>query len=235
MNHYPAHPNSEPGVLRPTTSLDVRFISMPPLEIQIKNVPAMKPSATPQNEMMVPSLFQLAAHFEDIVAAGGLRRSATRLSQTPFASLMLHPEKLMSLLKFSKAGNDPAAEPVTNGSNPVKPAKTAPSPRATSKKRGDSRVVKPAGQSPYVLKKIEFCLAAPSAGSVKLAADFTDWEKCPVEMMHSGDGNWLTVVPLAPGPYSYRFIVDGQWRSDPRAARRVPNPFGTENSMIVVI
>src|SRR5580693_6790424 len=114
----PAHSNSEPGVLRPTTSLDVRFISMPPLEIQIKNANAMKPSATSQNEMLVPSLFQLAAHFEDIVAAGSLRQSATRLSQTPFAGLMMHPEKLVSLLKFSKVENGPAAAPRTNGSSP---------------------------------------------------------------------------------------------------------------------
>jgi hypothetical protein len=52
--------------------------------------------------------------------------------------------------------------------------------------------------------------------------------------MHSPDGTWFTVVPLAPGSYCYRFIVDGQWCDDPGSARHAPNPFGTENAMICV-
>ncbi len=53
-------------------------------------------------------------------------------------------------------------------------------------------------------------------------------------MMHSPDGYWFTVIPLTPGSYSYRFIVNGEWRDDPRAILRAPNPFGTENAVVQV-
>jgi 1,4-alpha-glucan branching enzyme len=83
--------------------------------------------------------------------------------------------------------------------------------------------------SPHELKQTEFSLKAFSAKSVQLAADFTDWEKSPVEMIRAENGVWRVVVPLASGNYSYRFIVDGQWCDDPNCAYRVPNSFGTTN------
>lgn len=99
---------------------------------------------------------------------------------------------------------------------------------------GDILPRKTSGTSSGKLKQIEFHLEAPAAHSVKLAADFTDWEKYPVDMIRSGNGVWFTQVPLLPGNYSYRFIVDGQWRDDPRPAQRVPNPFGTVNAVMNV-
>jgi 1,4-alpha-glucan branching enzyme len=80
-------------------------------------------------------------------------------------------------------------------------------------------------------KDTEFFLEAPSAKAVQLAADFTDWEKFPLDMVQSHDGVWFAAIPLSPGDYSYRFIVDGQWHDDPRSARRVPNPFGGSNAV----
>jgi hypothetical protein len=53
-------------------------------------------------------------------------------------------------------------------------------------------------------------------------------------MMHLQDGLWSTVVPLRPGIYSYRFIVDGKWCDDPRSSHHVPNPFGGENAVVHV-
>jgi Glycogen recognition site of AMP-activated protein kinase len=82
--------------------------------------------------------------------------------------------------------------------------------------------------------KITFRLEAPSAHSVKLAADFTDWEKFPLKMAKHAKGVWQTVVPLAAGHYSYRFIVDGQWQDDPHCPQREQNPFGTTNAVIDV-
>ena len=79
------------------------------------------------------------------------------------------------------------------------------------------------------LKNTEFQLQAPDARSVKLAADFTDWEISPLDLIRSASGVWFTLVPLLPGSYAYRFIVDGQWQDDPQAACRIANPFGTSN------
>ena len=88
---------------------------------------------------------------------------------------------------------------------------------------------------PMYLINTEFSLEAPMARSVKLAADFTDWDRFPLDMIQSVDGMWWTIVPLLPGEYNYRFLVDGQWCDDPRNIQRVPNPFGTSNAVIQVV
>lgn len=90
------------------------------------------------------------------------------------------------------------------------------------------------GHLPPHLTNMEFSLEAPMARSVKLAADFTDWDRFPLDMIQSVDGVWWTIVPLLPGEYNYRFIVDGQWCDDPRACLHVQNPFGTSNAVVQV-
>jgi len=180
----------------------------------------MKTPASIQNKPIIPSLFQIAAHLDQVVPVAN-SKSAAPLNQSPFASLMFHPEKLEAVLKTEDraTGQKPIKRPVQS----VKPSS------------GDGGGMgKPAEHSLRELKQIEFFLKAPSAKSVKLAADFTDWEKCPLAMMRTGNGVWFSVVPLKPGQYSYRFIVDGRWCDDPRSTKHIPNPFGTENAVMVV-
>jgi hypothetical protein len=85
------------------------------------------------------------------------------------------------------------------------------------------------------LRPTEFRLNAPSARTVNLAAEFTEWETAAIPLARSDDGTWRISLPLAPGRYAYRFLVDGNWRDDPHCSERVPNPFGTANSVIVVL
>ena len=186
----------------------------------------MKTSVLSQNEITVPSLFQIAAFFEDFFPADNFGQPTAKLRQTPFADWLLHPEKLAALLKSTPLGNDATTMPTAKVQSSERRA-------ANTTKKRVNRLGKMVSR-PLELKKVGFYLEAPEASSVRLAADFTDWEQRPVEMMHSPDGVWFTVVPLAPGPYSYRFIMDGQWCDDPRSRQRVPNPFGTENAMIQV-
>jgi len=190
----------------------------------------MNPAILSQNENVVPSLFQIAAYFDDFFSATGLKKPAPKLSRMPFADLMLHPKKLAAVLESAKTKSDTIATPRTAMPSPVKRS----TPRVMSKKRDGNLAGRLDGHSSSELRKVEFTLEATAAGSVKLAGDFTDWEKGPVEMMHSPDGVWFTIVQLAPGSYSYRFIVDAQWRDDPRCTRCVPNPFGSHNAMIEV-
>lgn len=77
-------------------------------------------------------------------------------------------------------------------------------------------------------------MEAPYARSVKLAADFTEWEKNPIDLVKAKDGTWNLVLPLPTGKHPYRFLVDGEWHNDPQAVQSAPNPFGTENSIIIV-
>lgn len=80
----------------------------------------------------------------------------------------------------------------------------------------------------------EFRLAAPAAESVKLAADFTDWDKSPLDLIKGEDGIWFIIVPLLPGQYAYRYLVDGLWHDDPQPVQLAPNPFGTMNAVVCV-
>jgi hypothetical protein len=84
------------------------------------------------------------------------------------------------------------------------------------------------------LKLVEFSVELPDARIVQLAADFTDWEKSPLDMIRFADGTWSTTVPLPAGIYSYRFLADGQWYDDPRAFRRDPNAPNSAKSYVRV-
>jgi len=197
------------------TSIHVRFVTTSPLNIQIKQ--SMKTSTASQNSKpIIPSLFQIAAHFDNVVPA----KSLPPLNQAPFAGLRLPP---------ARATAKPKAEARTNG-----PKSTKRPTRSAAPKDCEDGAGQPAGHSPCELKKIEFFLNASSAKSVKLAADFTDWEKSPLDLDKIADGVWHAAVLLPPGHHSYRFIVDGQWCDDPLSILRMPNPFGTVKAVTIV-
>lgn len=83
-------------------------------------------------------------------------------------------------------------------------------------------------------RKVTFKCFAPTAKSVAVAGDFTNWEAAPIPLRKQPDGTWAKTVTLPPGKYEYRFKVDGQWQDDPECTERVPNPFGTYNCVRVV-
>jgi 1,4-alpha-glucan branching enzyme len=83
-------------------------------------------------------------------------------------------------------------------------------------------------------QKVTFELQSPEAKEVLLASDFTEWAKEPLALKKRKDGTWSKEVSLPCGLYEYRFIVDGQWVTDPQARSRHANPFGTENSVVLV-
>ena len=79
--------------------------------------------------------------------------------------------------------------------------------------------------------KQNFSFTAPAATSVQLVGEFTQWQTRPISMQKGPDGVWRTSVALEPGTHHYRFLVDGQWRDDPECKLRVPNPYGSQNSV----
>lgn len=80
----------------------------------------------------------------------------------------------------------------------------------------------------------EFTFFAPEANEIYVVGDFTDWDtaKCPMRKLKSGI--WKKKMKLKPGRYEYRFVVDGSWQSDPENISREPNPYGSENSILIV-
>ena len=74
------------------------------------------------------------------------------------------------------------------------------------------------------------------AESVALCSDFNDWSVETIKLARNGDGTWQAMVPLERGrTYRYRYLLDGQrWENAWHAVDYVPNPYGTEDSLVVV-
>ncbi len=78
---------------------------------------------------------------------------------------------------------------------------------------------------------IRFTLQAPEAHRVQLAGDFNQWEPAGNEMQFRG-GVWQKVMPLPPGRYRYRYVVDGRWQPDPLNTLTERGGFGEYDSVV---
>lgn len=68
-----------------------------------------------------------------------------------------------------------------------------------------------------------------------LAGDFNGWiPDSGVTLERHDDGSWTKFVPLPPGRYEYKFVVDGRWITDPLNPRHVPNETGSTNSVMEI-
>ena len=81
---------------------------------------------------------------------------------------------------------------------------------------------------------VEFTLHHPQARMVAVAGTFNDWHLSRTPMNPGPSGTWKVTVWLPAGRYEYRFVVDGQWMSDPSAREQVPNAYGSTNAVLVV-
>lgn len=80
-------------------------------------------------------------------------------------------------------------------------------------------------------KRVHFELDAPEAKEVAVTGSFCDWDD-RYDLKRREGGRWKRTMNLPPGRHEYRFIVDGEWRDDPRSPERVPNPYGGLNSVL---
>lgn len=76
---------------------------------------------------------------------------------------------------------------------------------------------------------------APGARRVSIAGNFNKWST-DLHVMRRGslDGDFELLVPLAPGRYTYRLVVDGRWQHDPANKVVETNPYGELNSVVEV-
>ena len=74
------------------------------------------------------------------------------------------------------------------------------------------------------------------ANSVALCGEFNDWSAENIKLERDGDGSWRAIVTLKPGhSYRYRYLLDGErWENAWQADDYVPNPYGGDDSVILV-
>lgn len=73
----------------------------------------------------------------------------------------------------------------------------------------------------------------PNARNVYIAGDFNDWKTSQLQMKKTPSG-WELPYVLGPGNYQYKFIVDGQWITDPANPNTVESKNGKKNSFLVI-
>lgn len=76
---------------------------------------------------------------------------------------------------------------------------------------------------------------APGARDVFLAGSFNNWSTSQDRMTDpDGDGVFAITLPLTSGTYQYKFVADGNWKTDETAAGFVDDGFGGKNSVVEV-
>ena len=66
--------------------------------------------------------------------------------------------------------------------------------------------------------EVVFSASFNTANKVLVAGDFNNWQPQITPMMRINGGDWRTHLPLSPGRYRYRLVVDGNWMTDPANA-----------------
>jgi chromosome partitioning protein len=83
---------------------------------------------------------------------------------------------------------------------------------------------------------VVFAFRFDDARKVQIAGDFNGWSAMSTPMQNTGErpGLWVTKLPLPPGRYRYRLIVDGKWMTDPNNKYVEANEYGELNNVVEV-
>lgn len=72
------------------------------------------------------------------------------------------------------------------------------------------------------------------ADRIYLTGEFNNWNETSHPLRQSRSGVWQAAVDLPAGrSYQFRYVVDGQWRTDSHADGFVDNGYGSQNSIVV--
>ncbi len=91
---------------------------------------------------------------------------------------------------------------------------------------------KPTTAASPVLVHFEF--VHPTAQRVCIAGTFNEWHCAATPMIGMGEGLWAKDLLLPPGTYEYRFVVNGDWVTDPSSKETAANLFGSQNTILRV-
>ncbi len=111
----------------------------------------------------------------------------------------------------------------------IQPAEPAATPAPVTKEPAPAAETqaKPAPKGPP--RKILFKYNDVAARRVSIVGDFNQWS--PKLMKKDAYGHWVITLSIAPGDYSYNFIVDGRMIRDPnnkrvkQSSQKIPSSF----------
>lgn len=102
-----------------------------------------------------------------------------------------------------------------------------------SKKAGRNRV---STFTPASIAQFVYVPDSPnSTTAISVVGDFNGWNKNADTLKRTDDGRFTLSIPLAPGRYSYKFVVNNEWYIfDPRAGEFAHDGYGGKNSLLIV-
>ena len=81
----------------------------------------------------------------------------------------------------------------------------------------------------------DFIFKASGAKEIHLVGDFNDWSISKQSLLwQKEEGLWQKRIFLEPGRYRYKFVIDGEWITDPANERLEPNPYGGLDSVLEI-
>jgi 1,4-alpha-glucan branching enzyme len=83
---------------------------------------------------------------------------------------------------------------------------------------------------------VQFICYAPKAHRVVIVGDFNNWSTDADPMYDREEkGAWSITLPLQPGRYEYKFLIDGEkWIPDLGNPKKTKDGFGAQNSVVEV-
>lgn len=73
----------------------------------------------------------------------------------------------------------------------------------------------------------------PQARSITIAGSFNNWNP-QLNYLRKNNDSWDIFLPLEPGKYEYKFVVDGQWILDPNNKNKSRDENGNSNSVVII-
>lgn len=83
---------------------------------------------------------------------------------------------------------------------------------------------------------VRFSVFSTKVKQVTIAGEFNNWSMTADPLYdREGTGMWTILLPLPPGRYEYKFVIDGEkWIPDPGNQDAVDDGFGGVNSVVIV-
>lgn len=81
----------------------------------------------------------------------------------------------------------------------------------------------------------DFILKVTGASEVHLVGDFNNWSLSHESLLWPKDQEvWQKRVFLKPGRYRYKYVIDGEWKTDPANHHLEPNAYGGLDSVLEI-